>query len=87
MNKKLELLKWMKRKEVFATHEVVEWGMRNYYLRADRTKRDFQEQGLIRKLGRLEKECKGYTCKDDVYKAKGEEILEYLQPSLFKQER
>lgn len=82
MNKKIELLVWMKNKKIFASHEVVKWGTENFYIRADRTKRDFLEQGLIARLPEWRKELYGYKCKDAVYEANVKAIEEYLQPSL-----
>jgi len=67
MTKKAELQKWMKRKGIFATHDVIKWGSEHYLDRADRYKREFQQQGLIRKLTDYEKKMCEYTCKDAVY--------------------
>lgn len=78
-----ELLAWMRNKKTFASHEVIAWGLDNFYNRADRTKRDFVEEGLLIKLSPFEKKWKGYTCKDAVYKINEKEIANYLQPSLF----
>ena len=48
---KVEQLKtWMKRKKVFSSADVIKKGLDMYYIRADRTKRDLLEQGLIRPL-------------------------------------
>ena len=66
---KTELLKcWMRNKVVFATHDVIKWGMDNYYCRANRTKQDFRQHGIIRTLTDFEKAGYGFKCKDDVYK-------------------
>ena len=62
-----ELLEWMKSKGTFANHEIIAWGLRNYYSRALRTSRDFQRDGLIEKLSPQAKEAYGYKCKDDVH--------------------
>lgn len=67
LTKKAELLDWMFKKRYFSTHEVVAWGLQNKYIRADRTKRDFLEQGLIRKIDDKEKKIRGFKCKDGVY--------------------
>ena len=67
-NKKNLLAKWMQQKQYFATHEVVIWGVNNYYTSsADRIKRKFKENNLIRKLSKEEKILKGFKCKDAVY--------------------
>lgn len=58
---------WMREIQVFPTHSVQEWGLKNYSGRADRNKRILQAQGKIRKLTALEKKEAGYTCKDGVY--------------------
>ena len=68
MTKQSQLLRWVKGKGIFATHEIISFGNQVlFYNRADRTKRDFLEQGLIRKLSQEEKQRRGFTCKDGVY--------------------
>lgn len=71
-NKKQQLIIWMKKYKTFATHDVIKWGLQNYYLRADRTKRDLMKQGKIRKLSENEKESFGYHSKDALYRWLGE---------------
>ena len=83
MTKQRELLLWMLHKKVIATHEALRWGVDNFYNRVDRTKRDFMEQGLIRKLSDFEKECRDISCKDACYEISERAIKDYLQPSLF----
>jgi len=82
MNKKIQLLLWMKNKKVFSTSEVIKKGMEIYSARADRSKREFLAMGLITKLPEWKKELYGYRCKDAVYEANIKAIEEYLQPSL-----
>lgn len=73
--KEQQLLDWMKQKGFFASHEVVKWGLDNYYLRADRTKRDLMERGIIKKLSPQEKAFRGFKCKDSVYQiSDGKEV-------------
>lgn len=50
MSKKKDLAKWMYFTRVFKTHEVIKWGMDNFYNSSDRTKRLFLESGLIKKI-------------------------------------
>lgn len=66
-SKKELLWDWMVLKRTFTTHEVIRWGSEHFYDRADRTKRDLLERGLIRKLTEEEKERRGFKCKDAVY--------------------
>ena len=66
-------------KKTFATHEVVAWGTENFYIRSDRSKRDFLSTGLITKLSNWQKEVRGWTCKDSVYEANERAIKEYLK--------
>lgn len=68
LTKKEQLKNWMRDREVFATHEVIEWGTHNYYNRAAQTKGDLIREGFLVKLGEFEKLSKGYKCKDEVYK-------------------
>lgn len=51
----------------FATHDVLVWGVKNFCNRADRYKRDFVEDGKIKKLDDDEKAFRGFSCRDDVY--------------------
>ena len=83
MTKADELLKWVQRKKTISTHEFIKWGVDNYYNRAERTKRDFVEQGLIRQLSPFEKDCRNITCKDAVYVVNEKAVEEYLIPRLF----
>jgi len=83
MTKQRELLLWMRNIKIFASHKVLRWGVDNFYNRAGRTKRNFLEQGLIRRLSDFEKECKDLNCKDACYEANEKAIIDYLQPKLF----
>ncbi len=67
ITKKEQLKRWMREKVIFATHDVINWGTRNFYNRAAQTKGDFHTEGIIRRLGTSEKKMHGYKCKDDVY--------------------
>lgn len=54
LSKEKQLLKWCKQKKTFSKAEVIAFGTKNYYLRADRTIRDFVRQGIVRKLAKDE---------------------------------
>ena len=54
LSKEKQLLKWCKQKRIFSKAEVITYGTKNYYLRADRTIRDFVLQGIVRKIGKNE---------------------------------
>ncbi len=54
LSKEKQLLRWCRQKGVFSKAEVISFGIRNYYLRADRTIRDFVRQGIMRKIGKDE---------------------------------
>jgi len=54
LSKEKQLLRWCKQKKVFSKAEVIAYGTKNYYLRADRTIRDFVQQGIVRKLDKNE---------------------------------
>lgn len=53
-NKKKELLTWCRQKGTFSKADVIAYGTKNYYLRADRTVRDFVQEGKLRKLDKNE---------------------------------
>ena len=67
LTKKEQLIAFLKSKGFFSTHEVIEWGTRNYYNRAAQTKGDMRIAGIIRKLSEDEKAFRGFRCKDDCY--------------------
>jgi hypothetical protein len=50
LSKEKQLLSWCKQKKLFSKADVVTYGTKNYYLRADRTIRDFVRQGIVRKI-------------------------------------
>lgn len=54
LSKEKQLLKWCSQKGIFSKAEVISFGTRNYYLRADRTIRDFVQRGMVRKLDKNE---------------------------------
>ena len=54
LSKEKQLLKWCRQQGVFSKAEVISFGTKNYYLRADRTVRDFVRQGIVRKIGKDE---------------------------------
>lgn len=54
LSKEKQLLRWCKQKKIFSKAEVITYGTKNYYLRADRTIRDFVQRGIVRKLGKDE---------------------------------
>ncbi len=54
LSKEKQLLRWCKQKRIFSKAEVIAFGTKNYYLRADRTIRDFVRQGIVRKIGKDE---------------------------------
>ena len=53
-NKSRELLAWCKEKRIFSKADIIAYESRNYYLRADRTIRDFVRRGIVRKLDKDE---------------------------------
>lgn len=50
MTKTHSLLMWCKMKGIFSYVDVQHWKEQNFYLRADRTIRDFVSKGLIRRI-------------------------------------
>ena len=59
LTKEGQLENWAKRKKVFSKSDVMEYGLRAFYIRADRTIRDLVSQGKIRRLNDRELELKG----------------------------
>ena len=54
LSKEKQLLKWVRDRHVFSKAEVISYGIRNYYIRADRTIRDFVRKGIVRKIEKNE---------------------------------
>lgn len=59
MTKENELLNWCKEKRLFSYVDVLNWKPGNYYLRADRTIRDFVKEGLLRRIPDAEAVLRG----------------------------
>ena len=54
LSKEKQLLKWCRQKGIFSKAEAISFGTRNYYLRADRTIRDFVRRGIVRRISKEE---------------------------------
>ena len=54
LSKEERLLRWCRKRGIFSKAEVIAYGTQNYYLRAERTIRDFVLQGIVRKIGKDE---------------------------------
>uniref|UniRef100_A0A6M3IWX0 Uncharacterized protein n=1 Tax=viral metagenome TaxID=1070528 RepID=A0A6M3IWX0_9ZZZZ len=69
VSKKEQLKEWMRSKKIFATHEVIKWGINNFYNRAPQTKADLIREGLVRKLTPEEMKYQGFSefYKEEVY--------------------
>jgi len=59
LSKEKQLLRWCRQKKIFSKAEVIAYGTSVYYLRADRTIRDFVQQGRVRRLSAKEQTVKG----------------------------
>lgn len=49
-NKSKDLLNWCRQKGIFSKADIIAYENRNYYLRAERTIRDFVQQGILRRI-------------------------------------
>ena len=54
LSKEERLLRWCRKRGIFSKAEVIAYGTQNYYLRAERTIRDFVLQGIVRKISKDE---------------------------------
>jgi len=54
LSKEEQLLRWCRQKMIFSKAEAISFGTKSYYLRAERTIRDFVLQGMLRKIGKDE---------------------------------
>jgi len=72
VNKRKELLNWCRQKKIFSKADVIAYESKNYYLRADRTIRDFVQEGILRKLTKdecIKRNLKGNMAWYDFVKA------------------
>lgn len=49
-----QLLRWCKSEKLINSVQIEFWGIKNYYIRARRTVRNFVEQGLLKRLTKEE---------------------------------
>ena len=54
LSKEDQLLLWCRQNGIFSKAEVIAFGSKNYYLRAEMTIRDFVLQGIVRKIAKDE---------------------------------
>ena len=80
---KHSLLMWMLEKKTFKTSDIIQWGLDSFSNRASRTAREYAQLGLIRRLTKFEKECRGIKNKEGIYIIDEKAIKDYLQPKLF----
>jgi len=66
-SKEEQLKDWMKQQEFFATHHVIEFGLKIKYNRAIQTKGDFKAKGFIKELDEDEKLFRGFKSKESWY--------------------
>lgn len=71
MTKEQLLETWAKQKVVFSKAEIMDYGLKNYYLRADRTIRALVAEGRIRRIDPKECAFRGLTGKMAWYEYKG----------------
>jgi hypothetical protein len=63
LTKQDALIHWAKHVQIFNTVHVRQWGLDNFYIRADRTMREFAEQGMVRRLPDEEAILRGFRKK------------------------
>jgi len=64
---KEKLLEFIREKKVVKTHSVIEWGLKNFTNRADRTARDLATEGKIRRMEDSQKKFLFPDCREDVW--------------------
>ena len=73
LSKSEQLENWMRIKGYFSKAEIMAWGLRNYYLRADRTVRDFVQEGKVKRISHDECVFRGlkgkmaWYCWNEIY--------------------
>lgn len=61
--KEQQLMEWCQSKGYFSKAQIMQWGLDNFYIRADRTIRDFVQEGLVKKLDKDEVLFRGLSNK------------------------
>ena len=59
LNKKQQLIRFCRNKGYVSKVDIMEWGVTNYYISADRMVRHFVQEGLMRKLPKAECSFRG----------------------------
>mgnify|MGYP001612849806 CR=1 FL=1 len=72
LTKEQQLADFCKSTGFFSKVDIMQYGLQNFYIRADRTVRDFVSQGKVRRLDTDEKTFRGFKAKCAVYEWVGE---------------
>ena len=64
---KEKLLDFIQLRKIVKTHEVIEWGVRNFSNRADRDARQLAEEGKIKRMEDSRKRFLFPECREDVW--------------------
>ncbi len=75
LSKEALLAEFCKHKEFFSKADVMRWGLDNYYLRADRTIRDFVQEGRVQVVSDDERNFRNLKGKMRWYKYVGKNLL------------
>lgn len=67
INKRHMLLRWCRDMGVVSKAQVLQWGLQNYYVSADRVVRKLVEDKLLRRLPKEEAVLRGYKAKMAYY--------------------
>jgi hypothetical protein len=67
LSKKEELFNFIRDKLWCKTSDIIAWGSKNYYNRAERTARDLASEGKIRRMSEEHKTFRFKNIKEDVW--------------------
>ena len=69
-SKKQLLYEFIQARREVKTHEVIQWGLNNMHIRADRDCRDLATEGKIERIPKEEKDFRFHNCREDVWRIK-----------------
>lgn len=65
--KKEMLLEFVREKKYAKSHEITEWGLKNYLNSAERRMRELSQEGKVRRLNKVEKQFRFGDIREDVW--------------------
>lgn len=78
VNKRSELIAFIRDRQKVSKAEIMKWGLDNYYISADRMIRHFVQEGLVRKIPKIECVLSGLKGKMAYYEWRNKDNVQEL---------